>query len=40
MLYCGEHGAAHSIRLVPDECNNHAVEVEEEHDKMEAELDK
>jgi hypothetical protein len=28
-----------SVRLVPDEGNNHAVEVEEEHDQVEPQLD-
>lgn len=27
------------MRLVPDQGNDHRVEVEEEHDKMETELD-
>lgn len=28
-----------SMRLVPDKRNNHAVEIEEEHQEVEAELD-
>jgi hypothetical protein len=28
------------VRLVPDEGNDHAVQVEEKHDQVEAELDK
>ena len=27
------------VRLVPDEGNNHAVQIEEEHDEVKAELD-
>lgn len=27
------------VRLIPNQSNNHAVEIEEEHDKVEAELD-
>jgi len=26
------------VRLIADECDNHAIKVEEEHDKMKAEL--
>jgi hypothetical protein len=29
----------HLVRLVPDESDDHAVEVEEEHQEMEAEFD-
>ncbi len=28
-----------SVALVPDKCHDHAVEIEKEHDKMEAQLD-
>jgi hypothetical protein len=28
-----------SVALVPDKCHNHAVEIKEEHDKMEPQLD-
>jgi len=31
--------ATQSVRFVPNECDDHAVEVEEEHDKMKAEFD-
>jgi hypothetical protein len=31
--------ANHLVRLITDQGNNHAVEVEEEHQEMETELD-
>jgi hypothetical protein len=33
------HLAAKSVGLVPDEGDDHAVEVEEEHDQVETQLD-
>lgn len=32
--------ASESVRFVPNQRNDHAVEVKEEHDQMKAELDK
>lgn len=31
---------AQSVGLVPDQCNNHAVEIEEEHEQMKTQFDK
>lgn len=39
-VVAGHYGGDHLVRLVLDQGDDHAVQVEEEHDKVEAELEK